>query len=290
MGNIVYVVGSVNEDLRLRMERLPEPGETVSADSVETGLGGKGANQAVAAARSGVPVRFIGAVGDDDPGDRLRRALSDDGIAADRLRSVPHVASGRAFVLVDDDGRNSIVVEAGANGALDADEVRAGLDDARPGDVVLCQLETGLDAARAAVRTARTRGAYTVVNIAPFHAGVLSLLADVDLVVANEHECADLRSALAAAGGGTVADLGDRMLVTLGASGSVLGEETVRVAGDAVTVVDTTAAGDTYVGYLAAGLAEGRPIAEAMRQAGRAAAITVGRAGAARSIPHAHEI
>ncbi|MFS0913062.1 ribokinase [Microbacterium sp. 179-I 3D2 NHS] len=290
MGNIVYVVGSVNEDLRLRMERLPEPGETVSADSVETGLGGKGANQAVAAARSGVPVRFIGAVGDDDPGDRLRRALSDDGIAVDRLRSVPHVASGRAFVLVDDDGRNSIVVEAGANGALDADEVRAGLDDARPGDVVLCQLETGLDAARAAVRTARTRGAYTVVNIAPFHAGVLSLLADVDLVVANEHECADLRSALAAAGGGTVADLGDRMLVTLGASGSVLGEETVRVAGDAVTVVDTTAAGDTYVGYLAAGLAEGRPIAEAMRQAGRAAAITVGRAGAARSIPHAHEI
>lgn len=292
LSGAVVVVGSLNMDVSVRVERHPLPGETVLASSSTRSGGGKGANQAVAAARAGgARTVFVGAVGDDEDGRALRRDLETDGIEA--LLDTVAEPTGMALITVDADGENSIVVLPGANAlvSVGTDEVRSVLGAA---DVILLQLEIPSETVVAAARLKRP-GARVVLNAAP--SGELSQeLCDlVDVVVVNEHEAADL----AGVGGGLDAIVAALLLrvpavvVTLGSSGSVYqarGEGMVTVAASRAQVIDTTAAGDTFCGVLAAELAVGRAPGAALELASTAAAIAVGRAGAQVSIPSMEEV
>lgn len=292
----VIVVGSANVDTAVTVHRHPGPGETILADGGETGPGGKGLNQAVAAARAGAPTRFVGAVGADAGGASLAAVLADEGVDA-RLAQSPR-PTGSAFVMVADGGENAIVVVPGANADAEAigREARAAIEgSAGRGDVVLAQLEVPVPTVQQAFADARERGAATVLNAAPSRALPQALLDDTDVLIVNQHECLDLAcgattdvdeaAALLAARGATV-------VVTLGAAGAVVlsGGTVRRVAAFPVVAVDTTAAGDTFCGALASRIARGDDLADAVRFASAAAALCVQRRGAAASAPVLREI
>ncbi len=281
----VCVVGSANLDLVVRVERAPEAGETVTGRTVTSSPGGKGANQAVAAVRAGGTVVFVGAVGDDDPGRRLRAHYEAEGVDVSCLRSVAGVATGTAVVTVDDTGENRIVVVPGANGELTSldDAARAAVTGS---DVVLLQLEVPLSVVDETARLAREHGVRVVLTPAPAVPLRDELLAAVDLLLPNRHEARLLTGAddpvtaarrLRERGvGEVVVTLGDAGALHLGADGEVH-TEPARPA----EVVDTTGAGDAFAGCLAVALAEGRPMPEALRRASIAGALAVARPGAA---------
>ncbi|KQO81986.1 hypothetical protein ASF17_13025 [Frigoribacterium sp. Leaf263] len=314
----VHVVGSVNDDLRLTVVKHAVPGETITATSARRELGGKGANQAVAARRAGAIVRFVGAVGSDPAGDELVAALEAEGIDTSGVARIEHELTGRAIVSVDASGENLITVVPGANGAIEVDAVRASLAAVQQGDIVVLQLEVPFEVNAAAARAGHERGALVVLNSAPSDPRVLSLVDDLDLLVVNRSELADLLAAdadadtatadatAAAADGqaGTAADdlrvaateladrLGVRLLCTFGGDGSVLIGEGTPIEQEAhrVEAVDTTAAGDTFIGYVVASLADDELWVDALETASRAAAVAVGREGAARSVPTRAEV
>ncbi|WP_341940841.1 ribokinase [Microbacterium sp. LWH10-1.2] len=323
----VIVLGSANLDTSVSMPRIPAPGETILATGAASGPGGKGLNQAVAAARSGASTTFVGAVGDDEAGERLRGVLIDEGVRAGL--DVSERPTGTAFVMVADDGENAIVVVAGANGdgAAITAEAASALASAGRDDLVLAQLEVPLDAVLSAFRSAKERGATTVLNAAPSRPLSDDQLALVDVLIVNQHECLDLAGAPVggaadaagaptvgvtdAAGvsveGAAVEGVADdavadaarflaarvgTVVVTLGAAGALVlsaGEET-RIPAFPVTAVDTTAAGDTFCGALASRLAAGDALAAAVPFASAAAALCVQRPGAAASAPRLDEI
>ncbi|WP_296139230.1 ribokinase [uncultured Tessaracoccus sp.] len=286
----MLVIGSANVDLVVPIERFPVEGETLLARSLHRGPGGKGANQAVAAARAGgAPVAFLGAVGDDDHGRMLERALVEAGVDVAGLRRVG-APTGAAFIWVTPGGGNTIVVAAGANRAWQLDdEARAALADA---DVVLAQLE--IDPALVLEAAAWTRGT-VVLNAAPSSAVPDALLEHVDVLVVNEHEAADL-----AGERGEPARLAELLLqrvpavvLTLGGAGALVVTRDggpVEVPAHEVDVVDTTGAGDTFCGVLAASLAQGAPLVEACRRAGAAGALATTRPGAVDGIPTSAEV
>jgi ribokinase len=292
-GGRVIVVGSVNEDTRLEVDAHVRPGETISARSVATGLGGKGLNQAVAARRAGATTVMVGAVGGDPAGERARRLLDAEQIGASlAMTSGP---TGSAIVAVDARGENSIIVVPGANGEVGAATVTAQLPRLASSDVVVLQLELGSAAVRAAIEGARAAGACVILNAAPYRDDAHDLAADVDLLVVNASEASAMSGGDAdprAAAARIARDLGIRVVVTLGAEGSLAidAETTTDIPARRVAAVDTTAAGDTYVGYLAAGLCRGEDLAASMASATAAAAVTVGRKGAIASIPTRGEI
>jgi ribokinase len=291
---VLTVLGSTHMDLVAYAAKSPAPGETVTGHSFRTVPGGKGANQAVAAARAGAAVTMIGAVGTDEFGPRLRSALEDSGVGTGSLRTAEG-PSGTAHIVVDDDGGNSLVVVPGANGAVTglepADEkVIAGAH------ALLLQLELPLSAVTAAARCAHRHGVRTVLTPAPATRLPPELLATTDLLVPNEHEAAaltGLHDPLLAAR--ALLDDVPEVVVTLGAAGSAY---VTRTSPDPVfvpavpahPVVDTTAAGDTFVGALAVALGEGRSMPDAMRWAAAAASLSVRRHGASTSMPHRREI
>jgi len=295
----VVVVGSLNMDLVARAARLPVPGETVAGTGFATVPGGKGANQAVAAARLGARTAMVGCTGDDAFGPPLRAGLEADGIDCGAVRAAPGVSTGVALIVVDDAGRNGIVVVPGANGLLRPADVDAAEPLLRAARIVVLQLETPLDAVLHAARRARALGKLVLLNPAPARPLPRGLLALVDWLVPNETEAAALTGlavgspaeaaqagrALRAAGAGAV-------LVTLGASGVVsVGPEGERHdAAPRVQAVDTTAAGDTFIGGLCAALVGGKPLPAAVAFGQAAAAICVTRAGAQPSIPFAREV
>jgi len=294
----VLVVGSVNMDFVAYAERLPARGETVGGASFAASPGGKGANQAVAAARLGARTALLGCVGDDTLGDALRAALQADGVDCGALKTV-HGASGVAIIVVERSGANTIVVAPGANGQLSPADIAAHDALFAQARVVVLQLEVPLEATLAAAQAARRHGATVVLNPAPAQALPAELLRCVDLLVPNESEAALLAglpvadAASAAAAADVLRHLGARgVLVTLGASGLLASTD----AGDrhhaapVVQAVDTTAAGDTFVGGLSCGLAEGLALPEAIALGQAAAAISVTRAGAQPSIPWRREI
>jgi ribokinase len=257
----VWVLGSLNVDAIVRVERHPLPGETVLGGPVETRFGGKGANQAVAAAVAGAEVRMIGRVGEDPEGHAYRTRLAAFGVDVQHVRVDAAAATGRAAIAVAADGENTIIVSPGANAAVEPGDLAA-LASIAEGDVLLVQLEIDLDVVGEAVRTGATKGARVVLNAAPYAALPGEVLALADPVVANEAEAASL----AAADAQPV-----QLLVTRGAEGSSWGE--LRVPAEPVDApVDTTGAGDTYCGALAAALAAGAGPEEAMRTAAAAAA------------------
>ena len=264
----VWVLGSLNVDVVVRVQRHPAPGETLIGGDPVTAFGGKGANQAVAAAVAGAQVRMIGAVGDDQEGRAYRKRLAAFGVDVTAVRTVPG-PTGRAFIAVADDGENTIIVSPGANAAV-GDEDLAALDGLAAGDLLLLQLEVDLAVVGAAAERAVAAGARVVLNTAPYADLPAEVLALADPVVANETE-AEL---LAAAGGAPT-----ELLITRGERGSSWGDLTAP-ADRVEHVVDTTGAGDTYCGALAAALAAGLEREPAMRAAAAAAARSVEHEGA----------
>lgn len=270
MGRVV-VLGSLNVDLVVDVQRHPRPGETVLAHGDQRRFaGGKGGNQAVAAAAAGVPVTMVGAVGDDDGGTAYRRRLRERGIDVGSVRTLADVPTGQAWIAVDDAGENAIVVIAGANGRVEAEA----LPDLRPDDVLLVQLEVPIPTIARAVRAAHGRGARVVVNAAPYAALPADVAALADPMVVNEHEAMQLGEAGVVPGS---------LLVTFGAAGcSWDGEQFHGTPVEGTEVVDTTGAGDAFCGALAAALAQGADRATAVAAAMAAGADTVRHHGAQR--------
>ncbi|MCH6159725.1 ribokinase [Streptomyces marispadix] len=278
-------------DLVAYVETAPRRGETVTGRAFRTVPGGKGANQAVAAARSGGSVSMIGAVGEDDFGVRLRASLADAGVDTTGLRTVEG-ESGTAHIVVDDDGGNAIVVVPGANGTVDGladgDEQRIAAADA-----LLLQLEIPLPGVIAAARTAWEHGVSVVLTPAPARPLPSELLAVTGLLVPNEHEAAVLtgKSDPRDAAASLLAHVPE-VVVTLGEKGSlyaVRDAEPLWIPAPRVKAEDTTAAGDTFVGALAVARGEGRAMPDALTWASAASALSVQRPGASASMPYRTE-
>lgn len=292
MDRLVVVVGSVNLDTTLDVERLPRQGETVMARVARTGVGGKGANQAVAAARQGADTAFVGLVGPDAAGRVLLDALIDEGVDVGACRVVDAAPSGQALITVDAGGANTIVVAAGANGLLSEDDVSL----AGRARVVLAQLEVPVPAVWAALASGRAAGATTVLNPAPA-VGALDrgLLRLCDVIVPNEHEAVALTGAASPAAAaselGALSD-GATVVVTCGERGAIVwreGRET-SVPAFRVDAIDTVAAGDAFCGSLAAALAGGAAFDDALRRASAAGALAATVRGALRSLPTRAEV
>ncbi|MDQ4078046.1 MAG: ribokinase [Chloroflexota bacterium] len=294
----IVVVGSLNMDLVVRTARLPSPGETVRGSDFGTFPGGKGANQAVAAARVAddeTRVYMVGHVGEDDFGKALRNSLRDSGVNVEQVRTVPG-ATGNAMIAVEESGENFIIITAGANGTLtsgDLDEVAPLLQDA---EALLLQLEIPLPVVERAAQLAAEGGTGVILNPAPAPDGPLppSLLRHVSILIVNETEAA----ALAGEQDPGVAAKALRTLgipvviLTLGAEGAIVLHEgeSKQVPAFAITPVDTTAAGDAFVGALAAALVEGHSLLDAVRFANGAGALAATRPGAQPSLPRRREL
>jgi ribokinase len=286
-------VGSLNMDLVIRVPELPGPGETVSGGDLFRNPGGKGANQAVAAARLGRPVAMVGCVGDDDAGRALLASLEADGVDRSRVRVVDGVPSGTAFITVGEDGENQIVVSPGANARLTPDDVGAAEPALRAAAVTLLQLEVPLETVAAAARTA---AGTVVLNPAPVRPLPSELLGQVGVLVPNRVELAQLAGRPVPATVEEAAELAARLparavVVTLGADGALVVEDGQAGHGPAVPVrpVDTTAAGDAFCGGLADALAGGAALQDAARWAVRVAAAACTRPGAQASLPTPEE-
>lgn len=268
----VLVVGSLNVDVTTTVERHPGPGETVLGDGLTRSPGGKGANQAVAAAAAGARTRMVGAVGADAEGAAYRAGLSGQGVDTSAVRVVDGLPTGTALVLLDPAGENCIVVIPGANAAVSAADVDAALA-AQPPDVVLLQHEVPLDVVAHAVRAGAAAGARVVLNVAPYADLPADVLTLADPVVANEHEAEQLAR--------LGVELGS-LLVTLGAAGATWTRDgvDVMVPAPVVEAVDTTGAGDAFCGALCAALAGGLDDRAALEAGVAAGAQAVTRRGA----------
>lgn len=286
MGRIV-VIGSYNRDTVLRVARFPQPGETMAATGMERFHGGKGSNQAVAAARAGAEVAMLAAIGADAAGQGALDLWAAEGIDARHVARDPALPTGEALILVDDAGENEIVIVAGAN-ALLAPPPRGAFDGTA---LVVAQLETPVATTEAAFAAARAAGATTLLNAAPAQALPESLLAATDILVVNETEAARLAAqdgaptALAAA---LAPHFRRGVVLTAGASGAVwAGRDTppLHLPAPAIRVVDSTGAGDAFIGAFAAALAAGLDEAAAMRRGVVAGALACQRAGAVPSLP-----
>lgn len=298
-GKPVVVVGSLNMDLVMRTPRVPAGGETLHGHDFCTLPGGKGANQAVACARLGSRVAMVGQVGKDGFGDVLRNGLAADGIDVTYVKQTESIGTGVAMILVEDIGQNRIVLAAGANGTLSKSDIDAAgvlIDDAA---LLVVQLEVPLDIVLYAMRRARAAGVPVLLNPAPAVALPDEVLGLIDMLVPNESEASlltgmpvnDPASAFAAAA--KLRERGVRcVLVTLGEKGVVIvdGDGSRHLPATAVKAVDTTAAGDTFIGGLTAGLVEGMTLDDAASLGQRASALCVTRAGAQPSIPYRSEL
>ena len=316
----VVVVGAANTDLTVAAPTLPRAGETVGDGAVHTGFGGKGANQVVAARRAGAEVAFVARMGDDEHAERYLDHLRAEGIDTGAVGRDPRAASGVALIMVDAAGRNQIAVAPGANARLRPSHLKAGTRLFHAGAVVVAELEVPVSTVEAAFRAARRAGATTLLNPAPVPSSVSpdsdtahaaraevslvrglpgKLVALTDVVVVNEVEAEQLtglsvtgvaaarRAARALVAGGFGA-----AIVTLGERGAVWtdGTDGGREKAPRVTVVDTVGAGDTFVGYLAAGLARGASAGASVAEAVRAASFAVTRRGAQPGIPRRSEV
>jgi len=286
MPGTVLVIGSINADLVVTLDRLPEPGETVTGGRFARHGGGKGANQAVAAARAGARVRFAGAVGDDDLGAAAIEQLAVEGVDVGAVARLEGEATGVALIAVDRAGRNQIAVASGANARVGAALVARALEAAAlgPGDVVLLGFEVPDAAVVAGARAAGAAGARAILNPAPARDVPDGALGHGLLLTPNGLEAAALTGETepAAAARALARRANAPVVVTVGADGALLadGDGVVEIAAPEVEVVDTTGAGDAFNGVLAAGLAAGAGIEEAARRAVEAASASVRRAGA----------
>lgn len=293
----IVVLGSSNTDMVVPVPHIPSAGETVLGSDLIIAAGGKGANQAVAAARLGGTVYFLGAVGDDDLGTRAASGLSEEGIDTSHLKVVPGVASGVAVITVDPGGNNAIAVAPGANSHVSANDVRDAGAAIEAAGVLLVQLETPMHAVRAGLKLAREAGCRTILNPAPAPSGGLgdALLNLVDVLTPNEGEAASLagQDAPPEALAGQLLGRGvGAVVITLGERGVWVAtpQRHELVPAHSVKAVDTTAAGDAFSGAFAVALAEGADLFEAARFAAAAAALSVTKRGAQPSMPRRDEV
>ncbi|MBS1874323.1 MAG: ribokinase [Acidobacteria bacterium] len=294
----IVVLGSLNMDFVVRVEHLPAAGETVLGSGFQMIPGGKGANQACAAGRlssRAVGTRMVGRVGYDVFADHLKASLAAAGVDVAYVHATRSQPTGIALIWVDRNGQNSIIVASGANHAIAASDVEGVRAAFRGASYALFQLETPLAAVAAAMKTAREEGAKTILDPAPACALPADLLAQVDVLTPNESEAMILLGGDPAAAvvnpaetAAALRSLGPRaVILKLGSRGCYYddGAETHSAPAFAVQAVDTTAAGDTFNGAFAVAMAEGQPVAEALRFANAAAGLSVTRMGAQASIP-----
>jgi ribokinase len=299
MNGHLVVVGSLNMDLVVRSPRHPEPGETIIGGEFRTIPGGKGANQAVAAARLGAQVEMVGRVGADGFGNDLLANLHAVGVDTTHVKQDSEASSGVALIVVDAKGQNTIVVASGANMGLTEEDVNAAASAFEGAAAILLQLESPLPVVACAASLARERGVHVILNPAPARLLDADMLALVDYLIPNESEATlltgikvrDSRSRKRAAGKLLKQGVG-AVILTLGDRGALLvnGDGAIRVPAFRVKAVDTTAAGDAFVGAFGVALAEGQSPVEAMRFASAAAAISVTREGAQPSMPTRAEV
>ncbi len=293
---MITVFGSINVDLVTRVKRIPAPGETVHGTDYSLIPGGKGANQALAACRAGAAVRMVGAVGNDDFAQVALRELEAGGVD---LTAVTHRigTTGVAIITVDETGENTIALSPGANAHADAGTIPEGAFGS--GDTLLLQMEVPLAQNYAAAAEARAAGARVILSLAPYEPLSPDELAAFDMVIVNQHEAADLARHLAIAEGtpeetvtALAGKLGRAVIATLGADGAVAadGKEVIRVPALHVTPVDTTGAGDTFCGVLAAWLDEGASFRTALARAAVAGSLATTKEGAQPSFPTRAEI
>lgn len=293
----VVVIGSANLDLVYEVDRIPAPGETVLSRGFASFTGGKGNNQAIAAARAGADTLFITAIGQDEAADRLAEEARHAGITLlDRRVDAP---TGTALIFVDRKGENSIVVNSGANAEL-VDLTETELAEIAAADVLVLQLETPLATVIAAARAARAADTVVVLNAAPSGAFPVELLSKIDILVVNEHEAAELAGEPAGTGERSLMSVltahGCDVVITLGSEGALVGgwgTTPVKIPAFKVDVQDTTGAGDVFVGAFAATLdhtADERSLVAATEFATAAAALAVQRKGAGPSIPTHAEV
>ncbi|MCS6907642.1 MAG: ribokinase [Anaerolineales bacterium] len=291
----IVVLGSLNMDLVVRAPRHPQPGETVIGGEFQTFPGGKGANQAVAAARLGAEVWMIGRVGGDAFGEALLQTVRRDGVNTTFVRCDDQAATGVALITLDTTGQNAIVVAPGANMRLTVQDVQEAEAAFEGADLLLMQLESPLEAVEAALQIAHRRGAKVVLNPAPARPLPNALLTQVDYLVPNQSELrllADGEVEIEAAAARLMAKGVRNLIVTLGEEGALLktADFQEKLPAFPVPVVDTVAAGDAFAAAFCVALAEGKPLREAVVWGNAAGAIAVTRPGAQPSMPTREEL
>ena len=295
----LVVLGSINADHILNLENFPRPGETVTGSQYQVAFGGKGANQAVAAGRSGANIAFIACTGDDDTGERVRKQLASDNIDIVPVSEIAGESTGVALIFVNDEGENVIGIHAGANAALSTELVEAQAARIAEASALLMQLESPLESVLAAAKIAHQNNTTVALNPAPARELSDELLALVDIITPNETEAEKLTGIRiesdgdAAKAAQALHDKGiATVIITLGSRGVWASQsgKGQRVPGFRVQAVDTIAAGDTFNGALMTALLEEKTLPEAIRFAHAAAAIAVTRKGAQPSVPWRKEI
>lgn len=299
MSERIVVIGSCNTDMVINTERLPLPGETIIGGSFFMNAGGKGANQAVAAARLGGKVSFMAKVGNDHFGSRSIEQYKAEGIDVEHILTDSGQPSGVALIMVDAKGENCIAVASGANANLRPEDIENAPSIIEQGDIVLMQLETPLETVEYVARVAKEKGKKVILNPAPALQLPESLLKNLYMIIANETETeyisgvkiTDMDSICRAAD--IISSRGvENVVITLGSKGAFIKENGAyhQVPAIKVKAVDATAAGDTFCGALCVALAEGNSILEAVEFANKCASVTVTRMGAQSSLPHRSEI
>lgn len=295
----IIVIGSSNTDLSIKTARIPEPGETVLGGTFMMAYGGKGANQAVAAARLGGDVAFLTKVGDDMFGEQSRKHFIEEGLPEAHLLVEKGTPSGVALITIDEKGENCIVVAPGANNALTKEDVEAIREEIAQADYLLLQLETPMEVVEYAVELASACGTKAILNPAPAAPLSKKLLSQLYMITPNRTEC-QLLTGLeihneqeAAQGAQALLDAGvQNVVITLGSKGALIknSEICTLVPACKVEAIDTVAAGDVFNGAFCVALSEGRSLEESARFAAKASAIAVTRMGAQTSIPYRREI
>jgi ribokinase len=295
----IIVVGSSNTDMIVKVPRIPAPGETILGGKFVKAAGGKGANQAVAAARSGGDVTFIANTGDDNFGKEAIEGFEKEGINTDYIFVDEETPSGVALIFVGEDGENSIAVASGANGTLTSSKIREIEQVIADGDILLTQLETPIETIETAVKIANKNGVKVILNPAPAQKLDDELLQQIDILTPNQSE-AELLTGIKVENKKSAKNACKKLrsrgvktvILTLGSEGAFVMNEQLQkmISGFKVEAEDTTAAGDTFNGALAVGLAAGKTIKDAITWAHAAAALSVTKMGAQPSIPDKNEI
>lgn len=295
----IIVLGSCNTDMVIKSDRIPVPGETILGGAFMMNSGGKGANQAVAAARLGGDVTFIAKTGNDLFGKQAVQQYKEEGIDTQYIASDPNLPSGVALITVDKNGENCIVVAMGANSSLVPDDFKKAEDEIKKAEVLLMQLETPIETIEYTAQFANENGVKVILNPAPAQSLSDSLLRNLYMLILNETEAelisgikvedfADARKAAIA-----ICEKGvDKVIITMGSRGSFLKDEDnfVEVPAYKVNAADTTAAGDTYCGAVAVAIAEGKNLVDGIKFATKCSAVTVTKMGAQASIPTRKEV
>lgn len=295
----ILVVGSANTDMIVKVDHLPKKGETILGQSFYKLPGGKGANQAVAARRAGGSVTFLACVGDDSLGEEAIAGYQQDGIVTTDIQKIPTVSTGVALITVDQNGNNTIAVASGANAKLSAEKIQSETALIQSSDILLLQLETPLEGVIAAIHIAHEAKQFIILNPAPARDLPNALLAKVNLITPNETEAEILTGikvvdeASAKRAADYLLSLGvEKVMITLGENGLFYADQShsQHFPSYKVSAVDTTAAGDTFNGALAAALAKGKPTDAALQFAQAASALSVTKIGAQSAIPRLNEI